>query len=90
LGTGINTLYSGAPTNAQGIYWIDCAGNKLVIERSRIVGTLLVTNPGAGSCINNGPINWTPAVAGYPALLVDADIATDANFSIRATNRVLC
>ena len=88
LGPGVNPIQSGA-TNAQGIYWINCAGNKLVIERSRIKGTLLVVNPGSGSCIGAGPINWSPAVAGYPALLVDADIATDADFAILATNRSL-
>ena len=79
----------GSQTNSQGIYWIDCANNKLVIERSRILGTLLVVNPGTGSCITNGPIHWSPAVAGYPALLVDADTPANANFSINATNRVL-
>ena len=46
-------------------------------------------NPGANSCIGNGPISWSPAVAGYPALLVDADNAADADFSINATNRPL-
>ena len=57
-------------TNAQGLYWINCAGNKLVIERSRIKGTLLVLNPGSGSMIGAGPISWSPATPGYPALLV--------------------
>ncbi len=79
----------GATTNSEGIYWINCNGNKVTIERSRIVGTLLLVNPGAGSCIGSGPISWTPAVAGYPALLVDADNPTDADFSINATNRAL-
>jgi hypothetical protein len=79
----------GSQTNAEGIYWIDCGGNKVVIERSRIVGTLLLVNPGANSCIANGPISWSPAVAGYPALLVDADNASGADFSINATNRPL-
>jgi hypothetical protein len=76
-------------TNSQGIYWINCNGTRIVIERSRILGTLLIINPGTDSCIDHGPINWAPAVAGYPALLVDADTATDANFSIRATGRTL-
>jgi len=89
IGTGVNTAYSGAPTNAQGLYKIDCGGQKLVIERSRIYGTLLVINPGSGSCVSNGPINWSPAVAGYPALLVDADTATTADFAINASNQVL-
>ncbi|MCI0334339.1 MAG: carbohydrate binding domain-containing protein [Planctomycetes bacterium] len=89
LSPSVNTIYAGAPTNAQGIYWIDCNGQRLIIERSRILGTLLVVNPGANSCINNGPINWSPAVNGYPALMVDASNASDANFSLRATNRIL-
>lgn len=89
LSPSVNTLYAGAPTNSQGIYWIDCNNERLVIERSRILGTLLVINPGANSCVNNGPINWAPAVPGYPALLVDAQTATNANFSLRSTNRVL-
>jgi hypothetical protein len=79
----------GATTNAEGIYWIDCLGNKIVIERSRILGTLLLVNPGSGSCISDGPISWSPAVAGYPALLVDADNPVEADFSLQATNRSL-
>jgi hypothetical protein len=79
----------GIATNSQGIYWINCAGNKLVIERSRILGTLLVVNPGVGSCIADGPIHMSPAVPGYPVLLVDADTASDADFAINATNRAL-
>jgi hypothetical protein len=76
-------------TNAEGIYWINCNNSKLVIERSRILGTLLVINPGPNSCVANGPIAWEPAVAGYPALLVDADVPDNADFLINCTNRVL-
>src|SRR5262249_22250798 len=76
-------------TNAQGLYWIDCGLSKLTIERSRIKGTLLVLNPGTGSGVGGGPIHWSPAVAGYPALLVHADTSTNANFTILATNRAL-
>jgi hypothetical protein len=89
IGTGVNTAYTGAPTNAQGLYKLDCGGQKLIIERSRIYGTLVVINPGPGSCVSNGPIAWSPAVAGYPALLVDADTPTTADFAINATNRAL-
>jgi hypothetical protein len=79
----------GGTTNAEGVYWINCGGNKIVIERSRIQGTLLLVNPGSGSCVANGPIHWSPAVAGYPALLVDADTPTDADFMLSASNRSL-
>jgi hypothetical protein len=86
LGPSVNPFGS---TNAQGLYWINCNGNRLIIERSRIKGTLLVINPGSGSCIGEGPISWSPAVAGYPALMVDADTATEADFDILANNRGL-
>jgi hypothetical protein len=88
LGPGYNPFGSGT-VNSQGIYWIDCQNNRLIIERSRILGTLLVINPGANSCIGDGPIHWSPYVGGYPALLVDADTAANADFMIRATNRAL-
>jgi hypothetical protein len=86
LGPGVNTL---SVPNPQGVYWIDCAGQTLTIERSRIVGTLLLVNPGPGSGISDGPIHWTPAVAGYPALLVDAADPSSAQFHINSTHRVL-
>jgi len=71
-------------TNSQGIYWINCGGNRVIIERSRILGTLLLVDPGANSCIADGPMSWSPAVAGYPALLVE-----NGDFAINATNRAL-
>jgi hypothetical protein len=74
-----------APTisNPNGIFWIDCGGGKLLIERSRILGTLVVLNPGPGSAIANGPIHMSPAVPGYPVLMVNG------NFAIRSTPRFL-
>jgi hypothetical protein len=88
LSPGVNPFATGT-TNSQGLYKIDCGGQRIIVERSRIYGTLLIMNPGANSCIGDGPIHWQPYVAGYPALLVDADTAADADFSIRATNRAL-
>jgi hypothetical protein len=86
IGPGYNSL---GTANPQGLYWVNMGGNRLIIERSRIKGTLLVINPGSGSMIGPGPISWAPATPGYPALLVDADTATSADFTIAATNRAL-
>jgi hypothetical protein len=73
LGPGVNP-YGTQATNQKGLYWIDCqSATKLVIERSRIFGTLLVLNPGPGSRIAYGPLNWSPAMPGYPTLLVNGD-----------------
>jgi len=46
-------------------------------------------NPGTGSEIAIGPIHWSPAMPGYPTLLVDADTLEGADFAIRANRRVL-
>jgi hypothetical protein len=81
LGPNVNPF---GTANSSGIYWIDCQNTtKLVIERSRILGTLLILNPGPGSCIDYGPIHMSPAVPGYPALLVSN--AGGNNFAIQAT-----
>lgn len=87
LGPGVNSLYG--TTSPLGLYWIDCANNRVVIERSRIKGTLLLINPGANSMIGPGPINWSPSLSGYPILLVDASTPANADFTIAATNRSL-
>lgn len=58
-------------TNPEGIYVINLAGQKLIIEGSRIAGTLVLVSPGAGTTVGGGgAVNWRPAVTGFPALLV--------------------
>lgn len=64
----------GSETNAQGIYVIDCQANSVVISQSRIVGTLVLLNPGSGSAVQ-GSVNWTPVVQNYPCLLVQGDLS---------------
>jgi hypothetical protein len=64
--------------NALGVYVIDCANQKITILNCRIVGTLVILNPGAGSSIGadgvNDEVNWAPAVTNYPCLLVKGDM----------------
>ena len=60
--------------NPNGIYWIDCGGNKLVDRavadsrhaRRRESGGRLDASATARS-------TWSPATPGYPALLVNGD-----------------
>ena len=59
----------GGATNAQGIYVIDCLGNNVDVVDCRIVGTLVLLNPGGGSLVQDS-VNWCPAVSGFPCLLV--------------------
>lgn len=63
-------------TNTQGIYVIDCEGQTINLIWSRFVCTLLLLNVGAGSQID-AEVDWEPAVANYPCLLVDGDFDFD-------------
>ncbi|UCG33121.1 MAG: hypothetical protein JSU68_00530 [Phycisphaerales bacterium] len=65
--------YGSGETNAEGIYVIDCQSRDVQIRDSRIVGTLVLLNAGTGSAIYNS-VNWEPAVANYPALLVSGSM----------------
>ena len=60
-------------TNPEGIYVINCAGALIRVRYSRIIGTLVLINPDSSSAIGN-VVSWEPAVANYPALLVQGDI----------------
>lgn len=61
-------------TNPKGVYVIDCLGISVILEDCRIVGTLVLRNPGSATGIFR-PVNWEPAVANYPALMVEGDFA---------------
>ena len=63
-------------TNPEGIYIIDCGGATIEIGWSRMVATLVLLNVGPNSKLSQ-PIQWSPAVANYPALLVDGDFGFD-------------
>lgn len=67
--------YTGV-TNASGIYIIDCQGATLVITDCRIVGTLVLLNPGWGTTVRDY-VNWSPAVANYPCLMVQGNVTLD-------------
>ena len=63
----------GGGTNSKGIYVIDCKGQNLVIMTTRVVGTLVILNPGAASKIQTQNY-FAPAVTGYPCLMVQGDM----------------
>ena len=66
--------------NSQGIYVIDCQGQTVTIADCRIVGTIILLNPGTGSQVNSSVV-WEPAVTGYPCLMVHGDFAIDMSSS---------
>lgn len=68
-------------TNREGIYVIDCQGQNVRIDESRIVGTLVLLNTGINSRIT-GVVNMAPAVANYPALLVEGDMELNTTSSL--------
>ena len=56
-------------TNPDGLYSMNCDDQKVVIRQCRIVGTLILIDPKDDSSIDDS-INWQPARADYPALIV--------------------
>jgi hypothetical protein len=60
-------------TNPQGIYVIDCAGQQLTIRDARIRATVVLINASSTPRIV-GTINWEPAAANYPALMVQGNL----------------
>lgn len=63
----------GTETNPTGIYVIDCQGQNIEIRFCRIVGTLVLLNPGSESIIRQS-VHWEPAIANYPALMVNGTL----------------
>lgn len=61
--------------NFAGLYVINCADQKIVIKNCRIIGTLILINPKSDSKIE-AAINWQPALADYPALIVSGNMIT--------------
>ena len=69
------------PTDPQGIYVVDCGGQRLTISNARIVGTLVVLRAGSGSEIRP-TVNLEPAVANFPVLLVDGSFMVDTGAGV--------
>jgi len=67
-------------TNEEGVYLVNCANREFEIKNCRILGTLILVNPGANSHIEKA-IHWQSYRADYPALLVEGNIViqTDAD-----------
>lgn len=64
--------------NQRGLYVLDCANRTITITESRIVGTLLLLNPGAGSKLT-APVALESAVRGAPALVVKGNLSLDGS-----------
>jgi len=65
--------YGAGMTSPEGIYVVECYGSYISVRMMRIVGTLVLLDPGPGSWIND-QLNWEPAVPNYPALMVMGNI----------------
>lgn len=60
--------------NERGIYLLDMRGRQLVVRNSRIYGTLVLIDPASTTKLGDDHPLWlSPAVPGYPALLVSGD-----------------
>lgn len=72
-------------TNPYGIYVVDGAGNKVIVERSRIVGTLMLINAASDSTVHDSSLS--PALANYPSLLVNGSLKLDGNKTLFTLSR---
>jgi hypothetical protein len=75
LAPGVNPY---GAVNAKGIYVINCGGQTILVKNSRINGTLVLLNAGAGSVMQQS-ILFEPAVANYPSLMVQGSIGLNYN-----------
>lgn len=66
----------GTAGNAEGIYVIDCQGQNLRIEHSRILGTLVILNPGT-ICGFQGALALSPVSPNFPVIMVQGDAQFD-------------
>jgi hypothetical protein len=70
----------GGGTNSNGVYVIDCQGGALTIQQCRIIGTLVLLNPGPGTQIGSSVV-WRSAVNNYPCLLVNGSLTVSSSGS---------
>lgn len=68
--------YDNLATNPKGIYIIECAGQNVTLQHIRVVGTIVLLNPGPQSHITQA-VNWEPAIENLPALLVLGNFVID-------------
>ncbi|MBI1338258.1 MAG: hypothetical protein GC164_15050 [Phycisphaera sp.] len=68
-----NNPFGSGQANSEGIYILDCQGKDVIVEDCRIVGTLVLRDPGSHTTVQ-GSVCMEPAVRGYPALMADNDI----------------
>lgn len=66
LGPGINPY---GVANPEGIYILDCKNTRVTLADLRVVGTLVLLDPGPNSSLT-GRVSLEPAISNYPALLV--------------------
>lgn len=70
LGPGVNPY---GLANPEGIYVLDCKNQKIAIEDSRILGTLVILDPGTDSNISE-QVSLAPAISNYPSLMVRGNL----------------
>jgi len=77
LGPGHNPF---GAANAEGIYVVHAQGEVIEICDVRIVGTLVLLDPGAGSLVS-GSVAWEPMENTMPALVVRGDLRLELSAS---------
>lgn len=74
--------------NSAGVYVIDCQNRQLQITDCRIVGTLILKDPGAGTTIS-GSVRIAPIATNLPCLIVEGDISINLSAAaVKESNSV--
>ncbi len=75
----------GGTKNAEGIYVIDCQGQNLQIKNSRVLGTLVILNPGTVCCIQRA-VHFSPVSPHFPAVMVQGNVQFDTAWDSLSEN----
>jgi hypothetical protein len=70
----------GVAGNVEGIYVIDCKGQNLQIQNSRVYGTLVILNPGTTCCFQ-GRLSIAPVSPNFPGVMVQGGAQFDMEWN---------
>lgn len=66
----------GTKGNVEGIYVLDCQGQNLQVENTRVLGTLIIINPGTTCCFQKALL-FSPVSPHFPAVMVQGNAQFD-------------
>jgi hypothetical protein len=75
----------GTTLSPAGVYVIECAGRRVVVRSTRVLGTLVLVDPGPGSIVEGSSV-FEPSIRGYPSLVVLGSIELSLSTTLLSEN----